>query len=210
MASLLSRSILSPTSTIQILRIAITTLLYLTLANSHPPASQHPIAATPSSPSHLLVTAVRSTAVAPHHDSYLQCLRASHPFTTYPTVGASSFLGPATNVTMVVLPPRSEEGWHRPPAPMWFVLLRGRALVRTADGDEVRIQGGSGGKKDGSHGERVEGQMVLALDVLGKGHLTFYPGDEESVALQVPLAEGWDLESEVGEGRWEVVREGAC
>lgn len=85
-------------------------------------------------------------------------------------------------------------------------------------GDEVWIEpsegstssgNGDDGVRAGRRGERVERverQIVLALDVLGKGHLTFYPGAEESVALQVPLGADW----EDWVGRLEVVQEGAC
>ena len=94
---------------------------------------------------------------------------------------------------MVVLPPHSEEGWHKPPYPMFFVLLSGKAHVRapyssqqhvnalpqpaTSEDQEVWIEIGS------------PNQIVLALDTLGMGHLTFYPGDTGTVALQIPLAD---------------------
>lgn len=46
-------------------------------------------------------------------------------------------------------------------------------------------------------------QMVLALDTRGKGHLTFYPGDEDTVALQIPLTDAETLEHEL-------LHDGAC
>ena len=190
--------------------------------HSHGQETEHPLQlplapapVTTNAASHLLITAVRHRSSAPHH-SYLQCLRLPSPFHTYPTVGASAFLSSTSNATLVVLPPHSAEGWHKPPSPMWFFLLRGRARVETpSTGGEVWIErsseptpaggDGEGGSEAGS-GRRVERQIVLALDVLGKGHLTFYPGEEESVALQVPLGGDWEGWVE----GLEVVREGAC
>lgn len=94
------------------------------------------------------------------------------------------------------------------------MLLRGRAVVRTPwRGEEVIIappaEFGVDGERDWEGSEsgrvgRVERQMVLALDVLGKGHLTFYPGEAETVALQIPLGSG------MGGLKWEVVGEGPC
>lgn len=89
---------------------------------------------------------------------------------------------------MVILPPRSEEGWHKPPHPMLFVLLSGRSHVVTphANGSQevwIDVAGPN--------------QMVLALDSLGKGHLTYYPSDQETVALQIPLANVDDLQVDV-------------
>lgn len=184
---------------------------------SSAPESQHALQ-LPSTPqtttTHLHITAVRHRS-SPSHHSYLQCLRLPTPFHTYTTVGASTFLSATSNATLVVLPPNSAEGWHKPPAPMWFFLLRGRSRVETpSTGDEVWIEPSSSestGMVDEAasavgKGERVERQIVLALDVLGKGHLTFYPVDEETVALQVPLGADW----EDWVGGLEVVREGAC
>lgn len=170
---------------------------------------------------HLLITAVRNQP-NDSSDSYLQCVRLPEPFHDYPTAGVSLPLSTAANITMVVLPPESEEGWHRPPAPMWFFLLSGSARVVTpSTGDEVWIEPPKAAEASTERGrqagrstrylgvnsrERVETQAVLALDVEGKGHLTFYPGEEETVALQVPLGQGWI--------EWvdnlEVVWEGPC
>ena len=140
---------------------------------------------------YLDVTAVVSSPSRPH-PALIQCWRLlSHPFNTYPTVGKSVFLGTVTNATMVVLPPHSGEGWHKPPHPMFFVLLSGTAHVRVPDIsrhhiDELAQQDVS---EDQEAWIEVGGpnQIVLALDTLGRGHLTFYPGDTATVALQIPL-----------------------
>ena len=49
-------------------------------------------------------------------------------------------------------------------------------------------------------------QFLLALDLLGRGHWTDYPSDEETWALQIPLADGWEEEIR----KWELVHDGAC
>ena len=126
---------------------------------------------------------------------------------------------------------------------MWFVLLKGKAVVTTYDPrnesvddhasmlsaveGQVHVQSiseemdeqdtlTSEGAEIGHHmhGPRQNvtievgssSQFLLALDLLGRGHWTDYPSDEETWALQIPLAEGWDEEI----GRWDVVGEGAC
>lgn len=157
--------------------------------------------------SSLFITAIVSCPDPPHH-AIMQCLRiTSSTFHEYPTVGRSIYLSGAANTTLVELPPHSAEGWHRPPAPMWFVLLNGKAVVKTPwTGGEVVIvpaSSSSNSNKRGVRGSR-QAQMVLALDTLGKGHLTFYPTSETTTALQIPL--GHDF----GGLNWTVEYEGPC
>lgn len=156
------------------------------------------------------------------------CLRPPSPFTRYPTLGTSVPLplplSKTRNTTLVVLPPGSSEGWHRPPGDgMVFVLLRGTAVVRDYEPWVSSVIAGRGRRcrehHDGDestsrpsykHEFTVEpagpNQFLLALDTTGKGHWTDYPGDEETWALQIPLEEGWE---EIVQG-WKVVGEGAC
>ena len=114
-------------------------------------------------------------------------------------------------MTLVSLPTSSDgagEGWHHPPHPMWFVLLNGEARVWTP-GMNAMGQYDSGGQEVwlSADGKR-RNQVLLALDILGKGHKTWYYGDTgtEVRALQVPLGEHW----EDAVARWEVVKHGAC
>ena len=138
---------------------------------------QVPLKPASSSTNHLQLTAITHSDIPPH-DSRIQCLNiTSNAFHTYPTVGKSLFLSPVANLTYVVLPPRSGEGWHKPPHPMFFILLSGKARVVTpSTEEEISIEPGG------------PNQLLLALDTLGRGHQTFYPGDEPTVALRVPLA----------------------
>lgn len=67
---------------------------------------------------HYLTTTAVTSSPEPPHNAQFQCWRFKTPFNTYPTVGMSVFLADASNVTYVVLPPRSNEGLHKPPHPM--------------------------------------------------------------------------------------------
>jgi hypothetical protein len=59
-----------------------------------------------------------------------------------------------------------------------FVLLSGLAHVTLPDGsDEVWIMEGVNG-------------LIVAADTTGIGHHTAYPSDKETVALQIPFADG--------------------
>ena len=129
-------------------------------------------------------------------------------------------------MTFVVLPPHSSEGWHNPPVPMFFVLLRGEATVYTYDPHHKDGDNGTeeiSADPDGYAPQSIIGrlepkhqnvsisvgspnQILLALDLKGRGHWTDYPSEEETWALQIPLAEGWE---DVIKG-WDVVGEGAC
>ncbi|KAF2169364.1 hypothetical protein M409DRAFT_20587 [Zasmidium cellare ATCC 36951] len=99
-------------------------------------------------------------------------------FTKYPTVGmAVPDFAQVSNISWVVLPPRSTEGYHKPPHPMLFVLLSGLAHVTVpASGLEELWIG--------------EGDVMIAADTIGKGHITDYPLDKESHALQIPFKDG--------------------
>ena len=75
---------------------------------------------------------------------------------------------------------------------MFFVLISGLAHVTFPFNDqELWIRGGT------------EGGLIVANDVEGIGHFTEYPGEEESVALQLPFRD--DIVPD-----HEVVGRGAC
>ncbi|RYP49258.1 hypothetical protein DL769_011100 [Monosporascus sp. CRB-8-3] len=101
------------------------------------------------------------------------------PFSRYPTVGqAIPDLADVSNVSYVVLPARSNEGLHKPPHPMFFVLLSGLAHVTLPEErEDLWIKAGFNG-------------FMIAADTVGDGHFTEYPSDEQSVALQIPFANG--------------------
>ncbi len=128
-----------------------------------------------SAEQHLTLTAVTTDS---NDHATLECWRFTNPFSTYPTVGISLPLANTTNTTYVVLPPRSAEGIHKPPHPMFFVLLSGLAHVTFPfSNEELWIR------------EGVE-SLIVANDVKGIGHFTEYPGERESIALQIPFKDG--------------------
>ncbi|KAJ6437368.1 Endonuclease/exonuclease/phosphatase [Purpureocillium lavendulum] len=108
-----------------------------------------------------------------------ECWEMATPFKQYPTTGqAISGLAHVSNVSYVVLPPRSNEGIHKPPHPMFFALLSGQAHITLPRGkDELWVTAG------------VDG-LIVANDVTGEGHVTEYPLDKPSVALQIPFRDG--------------------
>ena len=175
-----------------------------------------------------------TSSPSPPHTPFLTCLRLPEPLTKYPTTGFSLPLPlplstQAHNMTFVVLPSHTSEGWHNPPVPMFFVLLRGEATVYTYDphnkdgDDETEQISADPAPPDGCAQQSIIGrsnlrhqkvsisvgspnQILLALDLKGRGHWTDYPSGEETWALQIPLAEGWE---DVIRG-WDVIGEGAC
>jgi hypothetical protein len=136
----------------------------------------------------LTATAVVSDS---NDNARIECWEFTAPFAEYPTVGMALALANVSNLTYVVLPPRSKEGLHKPPHIMFFVLLSGLAHVTLPDGsDEVWIMEGVNG-------------LIVAADTTGIGHYTEYPSDKETVALQIPFADG-------KVPAHDVLKEGAC
>lgn len=75
------------------------------------------VGAADSKPRFLHLTAV----VSDEEDARakFECWEMQTPFANYPTVGDSiSGLADVTNISYVILPPRSSEGIHKPPHPM--------------------------------------------------------------------------------------------
>lgn len=65
---------------------------------------------------HLQLTAVVSDK---DQNAAFECWEFSNAFTEYPTVGSAvNGLADVSNISYVILPPRSGEGLHKPPHPM--------------------------------------------------------------------------------------------
>ncbi|KAF7197814.1 hypothetical protein HII31_00903 [Pseudocercospora fuligena] len=125
---------------------------------------------------HLLLTALLSDAEGRLR---FECWQMAE-FVKYPTVGMAVPGGSeVTNLSYVVLPPQSSEGYHRPPHPMFFVLLSGQAHVTIPEhsDDELWISEG-------------KNNLMIAADTIGNGHVTEYPSDVSTHALQIPFKEG--------------------
>ncbi|PLB54982.1 hypothetical protein P170DRAFT_470409 [Aspergillus steynii IBT 23096] len=90
-------------------------------------------------------------------------------------------MGPAaggSNVSYMVIQPRTDNGLHNAPTAQWVIFLSGLAHIALPHSpEEAYIRGGKYG-------------AILALDTPDRsdGHLTDYPSDEETVAVEVPLA----------------------
>ena len=74
-----------------------------------------------TAPDHLQLTALLSTK--DDLKARFECWEIAQPFSSYPTVGqAISGLANISNISYVVLGPRSDEGLHKPPHPMYSPL----------------------------------------------------------------------------------------
>ncbi|KAK4627360.1 hypothetical protein CLAFUW4_04167 [Fulvia fulva] len=127
--------------------------------------------------------------------SILQCWQLD-PFTVSSTPGT---VGEASNVSYTVIPPRTNAGLHVAPAAQFVVFLSGLIhLTLPNSTDEAWVVGGKYGMILAGDTADVLGigGNVLTIDlcVLGTfGHNTEYPGNEATVAVQVPLAPGMKL-----------------
>ncbi|KAI1630109.1 hypothetical protein EDD37DRAFT_82751 [Exophiala viscosa] len=152
-----------------------------------------------SSNTTLYLSAVVNSPTAPYH-AIIECWALAAPFIRYPTVGKALDLGDTSNATYVVLPPRSAEGWHRPPHPMFFILLSGLAHVRTYDPADDNMNLPSQQELSMGLPKPTESlyitpgvdSLIIAVDTdkRSPGHLTYYPSDVEAVALQIPFQDG--------------------
>jgi len=140
----------------------------------------------------LRISAVVNTDHEPYH-AKIECWELETPFSEYPTVGKAVWLGDVANMTYVTLPQRSKEGLHHPPHSMFFVLLSGIAHVRLPTAPD----------SEGLWIEEGVNPLIVATDTEGIGHYTDYPGDKETIALQVPFKDGIVPEHSV-------VSDGAC
>ncbi|KAK2612546.1 hypothetical protein QQS21_001484 [Conoideocrella luteorostrata] len=140
------------------------------------------------SPSHLRLSAVVSGRDG---KAAFECWQFENPFVKYPTVGQATDLAQLSNVTYVVLPAGSNEGIHKPPHPMLFVLLTGTAhLTLPSTGETLHLEAGENG-------------LIVANDMDGEGHISEYPAKHPSIALQLPF-EGGQVP------KHKIVRDGPC
>ncbi|SMQ51075.1 unnamed protein product [Zymoseptoria tritici ST99CH_3D7] len=129
----------------------------------------------------------RTSITASNNVSTLECwgLENFAVSTTPGTVGALSvYLGEASNVSYTVIPPRTNAGLHRAPAAQFVTFLSGLVHITLPNcTDDAWVIGGKYG-------------LIFAedtADVSVYGHGTEYPANEDTVALQVPLAPGVEL-----------------
>ncbi|OJJ44051.1 hypothetical protein ASPZODRAFT_33732, partial [Penicilliopsis zonata CBS 506.65] len=122
---------------------------------------------------------------AHNNQSTLECWSLDPGFTVSAQAGTSGSaslslgaLGGSTNATYVVIPGRYDGGQHNAPTVQWVVFLSGLAHITLPHSiDDAWILGGEDG-------------VILALDTaaVSDGHITTYPSNEVTVALELPIA----------------------
>ncbi|KAF3765042.1 hypothetical protein M406DRAFT_243506, partial [Cryphonectria parasitica EP155] len=136
---------------------------------------------------------------AANNASTLECWQMTTPFsisTTSGTAGSASLdLGDVSNLTYTVLPAAYDGGLHNAPHAQWVVFISGLAYITlpTNTSAAAYVPGGEFG-------------VIFAADtaaVSAEGHRTQYPGVTETVALQIPVADGKVPD-------YEVLHSGAC
>jgi len=133
----------------------------------------------------------------PQNTTAIQCWRLIHsPFVVTSQAGIAgsrvATVSNATNLAYVIQPPRFNGGLHNAPVPQLVHVIAGLAhLTLPQDSSqELWLIGGKGG-------------LVIAADTTGKGHITMYPGDQQTVTITAPFAGGVIPE-------YEVLKEGPC
>ncbi|KAF2090951.1 hypothetical protein K490DRAFT_62282 [Saccharata proteae CBS 121410] len=130
--------------------------------------------------------ALNLTAIsAANGNSVLECWQLQPGFTVASQAGTSGalslYLGDTANASYTILPPRFNGGTHNAPSAQYVVFLSGLAHVTLPNStDEAWIQGGKYG-------------AIIAVDTVAvskDGHITTYPGDADTAALQIPFLDG--------------------
>lgn len=85
---------------------------------------------------------------------------------------ASLSLAGAQGATLLLLPRGAREDWHKAPRRMFLIALKGMSEVTVGDGTVRRFGPGS---------------VLLMDDTTGKGHITRAVGNEDHVALTIPV-----------------------
>jgi uncharacterized cupin superfamily protein len=78
----------------------------------------------------------------------------------------------AKGATLLRLRPGTLETWHRAPRRQYLFVVKGRSEVTAGDGEKRELG---------------PGDMMLMDDTTGQGHITRVLGQEEHVALFIPL-----------------------
>ncbi|KAF7510569.1 hypothetical protein GJ744_006415 [Endocarpon pusillum] len=121
------------------------------------------------------------TAISARHNaSTLECWQLLTPPTTF--AGATNFpLGDATDAYLGVIAPHTHIGQAWAAHPQFSIFLSGLALITLPDSShEAWVQGGKYG-------------MIIAADtksVSASGHITDFPGKDETVIAEWPCAGG--------------------
>jgi quercetin dioxygenase-like cupin family protein len=88
--------------------------------------------------------------------------------------GQSSAMQPAQGIVFREAPAGYVLDWHCAPRRQYAISLSGTAEIEVGDGTVVRVE---------------PGDVVLAEDLTGRGHVTRVVGDQPRVYAVVPLSE---------------------
>jgi quercetin dioxygenase-like cupin family protein len=88
--------------------------------------------------------------------------------------GESTPMQPATGISFRVAPPGYVLDWHCAPRRQYSISLSGAAEIEVGDGTVARLG---------------PGDVVLAEDLTGQGHITRVVGDQPRLYALVPLAD---------------------
>ncbi len=88
--------------------------------------------------------------------------------------GEGTELQNSTGITFRVSPPGYELGWHCAPRRQYAITLAGEAEIEVGDGTVKRVG---------------PGDVVLAEDLTGQGHITRAVGEQPRFYAVVPLAD---------------------
>jgi hypothetical protein len=89
--------------------------------------------------------------------------------------GETTEIQSVTGIAFRVAPPGHVLGWHCAPRRQYSIALSGSAEIEVGDGTVARIG---------------PGDVVLAEDLTGQGHVTRVVGDQPRFYAIVPLADG--------------------
>jgi quercetin dioxygenase-like cupin family protein len=89
--------------------------------------------------------------------------------------GETTEIQSVTGIAFRVAPPGYVLGWHCAPRRQYSIALSGSAEIEVGDGTVARIG---------------PGDVVLAEDLTGQGHVTRVVGDQPRFYAIVPLADG--------------------
>ncbi|KAI2634536.1 hypothetical protein GGS21DRAFT_518264 [Xylaria nigripes] len=128
-------------------------------------------------------TSLNITAIAGiENRSVIQCWQMPTPFAVSSDAGTSGVariqLSNVSNIDYIVLPSNYDGSLHHAPANQWVAFIAGLAHITLPDDPEANafVVGGRLG-------------LIFAADtadVSEKGHITRYPGNTETIALQIP------------------------
>ncbi|KAL8726451.1 MAG: hypothetical protein Q9181_006048 [Wetmoreana brouardii] len=134
-----------------------------------------------NAPKHPTITAISAKDGA----STIECWELSVPFVVSSQAGvtgaAFAQLGETGNLSYAIIPPKYDGGLHNAPQVQYVAFTSGEAVISVPGSDQkAYIKGG----RDG---------LIFVADTANvsvKGHLTQYPSDKETTALQIPTANG--------------------